>query len=85
MATCLKQVDIVIHQHIYEPPGKQIKNLQYTQKVEKKEYKHTTKENHQTIRGEIKEEKTKNCKNIQKTNNKNGNKYIPIINYFKCK
>ena len=53
----------------------------YTKK--KKESKHNTKDSHQ-ITEESKEERNKELQK-QENNQWNGNKYIPIKNYFKYK
>ena len=48
---------------------------------------HNTKENHQTTRKETKRRRKDRRRPTKQPENKkqNGNKYIPINNYFKCK
>ena len=67
-------------------PTKQ-KPLLDTQKIVRKEFKQNTKESHQTTREESKSKrKEQKVTTKQPENNEqNGNKYIPINNYFKCK
>lgn len=55
MITNLKQVDIVIGQHIWTPLSRQIKNIQKYTKTRK--HKYTTKENNQTTREETERRK----------------------------
>ena len=54
--------------------------------IRRKESKHTTIESHQATNGETREEERDREITQQPENNEqNGNKYIPINNYFKCK
>ena len=55
MITNLKQVDIVIGQHIWTSLSRQIKNIQKYTKTRK--HKYTTKENNQATRGETERRK----------------------------
>lgn len=52
----------------------------------RKDSKHNTKESHQTTREERKKIIKEYIETTKTENNEqNGNKYIPINNYFKCK
>ena len=55
--TILKQVDIVIGQHMNPMVTTNQKHMIDTQKLKNKEHKHTTKENYQATREETKKKK----------------------------
>ena len=57
-----------------------------SQKIKRKEYKHTTEESHQITKKESKRRKKK-WRGTTKIARKqqNVNKHIPVNNYFKCK
>ena len=77
MTTCLKQIQV----NIYEPHVTTNQKPIDTQKLERKEHKHTIEENCQTQREIIKEEQktTKHLENEQQ----NGSKYVVINNFLK--
>ena len=56
-----------------------------SQKSKRKELKHTTKENQQTIQGKTKRKRNKEIQNQLENKVLNDNKYIPINSYFKYK
>ena len=88
MTTSVKQVAIVMGQHIQTPWQPQIKNLQQKQKKNQREKNKCIplNENIKTQRKRLKDTKNKELL-IQKqpeNKKKNGSKYTPINNHFKC-
>ena len=81
MTISLKQVHIIMGQHMSPMVTTNQKPTTDTQKPKRKETKHTTEEksNHNMR----KKQTEKNYKNWE-TKNKNGNRYVLIINYFNC-
>lgn len=56
------------------------------QKIKRQGYKHNTKESHQISRGESKRRGKEQRRTTETTREQqNGNKYIPMNDYFKCK
>ena len=54
-------------------------------KIKRKEFKHVTNESHQTTKEDSKRRKREELQKQPENNEQNGNKAIPINNYFKCK